>query len=92
MRAQLVGPQPPGEALVAEGEPQRRDLVIERARPHVRVLREARPQIGDVLDERIGCGASALAGNPLSVQVGADRLAVPPQVSGDGRDRPALLA
>ena len=89
---ELVGAQAPGEALVAEREPEGADLVIEGACPHVGVLGEAGSQIRDVLDEGVGFCASALAGHPLAIQVGPDRLAVPTQVPGDGRDRPALLA
>ena len=68
VRAQAPGPDPPGEALVAEGEPQGHHLVIEGGRPHVRVVFEAQLQVGDELVEGIGTRPPTFPGNPFPVR------------------------
>jgi hypothetical protein len=92
VRAQVVAAKPPGEALVAQGESEGRDLVEQSTSPHVLVLGEAGPQVGDVLVERVWPRPPPFPGDPLAVQIGTDRLAIPLQMTGDGRYRPALLA
>lgn len=88
MRAQLVVSEPPGEALVPEGEPEGHHLVEQGARPEVGVVDETGPQVGDVLLEGVRRRPAPLAGDALAVQVGPDRRPTPAQVAGDGRDRP----
>jgi len=58
----------------------------------MRVLAQARADVVDERLERVSFGRLAFPGDPLVVEVGADGLAVPAQVSGDRGDRPALPA
>jgi hypothetical protein len=52
------------------------------------VVDEAGCEIANKRFERIRSGLPADAGLPLAGNIGADRLAVAPEVAGDGRDRP----
>jgi hypothetical protein len=92
VRAQTPGPKAPSEARIAETEPKRADLVIERAGPDVWILLQALCQIRHERFEGIGFSATPFTSDSLSVQVIADRPAVPAEMPGDRRDRPALFA
>ena len=92
VRAQLASAQTSGEALVAEREPERRHLVIEGGGPDMGVLSEALAQIEDERLEWVGFSPPTLAGDTCPVEVGPDGLAITTDVTGDGRDRPTLLA
>src|SRR5450759_5371371 len=89
-----VGPQArctdrPHERRIAARIAERHDLVEERAQPEMGIVDEAGCQIWRERFERIGDPGSADAGRPIAADIGADRLAVAPEVAGDGRDRPA---
>jgi hypothetical protein len=58
----------------------------------VRILTKPFADIVDERLERVVVGGLPDAGDSLVVEVGADGLAVPVQVSGDRGDRPALPA
>jgi len=92
VRPQLSGSEPPSEALVGELEPEGHGLVVKGRRPHVGVLAQTFTQVRHELIELVGLSAFALAGDMGAVQVVPDRSPVPIQMTGDGRDRPALLA
>jgi len=91
VRAQLETAKPSREALIRELETEGHCFVEEGGGPHVRVLAQALAQIGHERLELVGLSVPALAG-PGAVQVIADRRPVPAEMSGDGRDRPALRA
>ena len=59
-----VGAQAPGEALVAEGEPESGHLVIEGAGPDVGVFAQPFAQIGHERLEGVGAASFAHAGGP----------------------------
>ena len=92
VRAQRMSTKTPSEARIGELEPKRTDLVIEGRGPHMRVLAQALTEVGHELLERIGLAPFALAGDSGAVQMVADRCPIPVQMTGDGRDRPALFA
>jgi hypothetical protein len=58
------------------------------AGPQVRVVGEPGDDVGAVIGQGVGAGGATNAGNPLAGQVGAHRLAVTPEMAGDGRDGP----
>ena len=70
---------------------ERDDFVEQRQRPQMRVLDEAFPAVVDEHVEPIDTGRSADVGDTIAGQIGADRLAVAAEMTGDRRDRPALL-
>jgi hypothetical protein len=85
-------------AIAAKGAGERRvgtliaeshHLVEKGGRPQVRVVGKALAAVRKERHERVG-RLTPLAGGPLTVQVGPDRLAVPAQMPGDRRDRPSL--
>ena len=56
----------------------------------IRVLGQPGRAVGGERPERVSCGPGPHAGLAVTAQVGADGLAVPPEVAGDRRDRPPL--
>src|SRR5450759_5917869 len=72
-------------ARIAEGG----HLDEERREPEVRVVGVASPKVWREGFERIGCRAPADAECTFACDIRADRLAVAPEVAGDGRNRPA---
>lgn len=92
-----VRPQIPSADLACEGRirpvvAKPGDLIEQGHCPQVRVFGEACADVVDERLERVVGGGLPDAGGPLVVEVGADGLAVPVQVPGDRRDRPALPA
>src|SRR5579872_247925 len=82
VRTQSAQSELAGEGDVAPRETEWLQLVVERARPHMRVV--AHPN-RDVLDERcepVGRHRLAPTGLPLSFDIGADGLAVTAQMAG----------
>ena len=90
-RAEVPGPDLPGQRLIRRGERESFQLVEQGDRPQMRVFDQPR---GHVVDER---GERIISAFPhprfaLTVQVVPDRLAVPADMVGDRGDRPALPA
>jgi hypothetical protein len=88
MRAQPGEADLAGEAHVRGGVAEPDDLVEQGTRPQVRVVVEAGNDIGPVVGEGVGAGWATNARHPLTGQIGAHRLAVTPEMAGDGRDGP----
>ena len=89
VRPESGQPHLAGEARVAQRIAEPDDLVIEGRGPDVRVVDEPRRQVLGERLERVRRRSGPDAGDPLPVDVGPDRLAVPAEVPGDRRDRPA---
>ena len=91
-RAEPGHPHLAHEARVTQPVAELDDLVVERGAPDVRVVGEAGREVGDEALERVGLASPADAGLAFTAQVIPDRLAVPAEVTGDGRDRPSPLS
>jgi hypothetical protein len=88
VRAQLSIAQLAGEGLVAPAIAERCDLVEQRRRPHVLIVGEPLAHVRLEAIERVRLVVGAQAGLPFAGQVGPNRLAVPADMAGDGRDGP----
>jgi site-specific recombinase XerD len=86
--AQAMLGDAPHETRIAQPIAERDDFVEERREPEVRIVGEAGGEIGDEGLERIRARPAPDARGPAAADVRADRLAIAPEVAGDGRDRP----
>ena len=91
MRTQTPVADLASERRIRPAIPERGDLVEQRRRPHMRVLREPLADIRLEPVEHVDLGLGPNAGLTFAVQIRPDRLTVPASVSGNGRDRPAPL-
>jgi hypothetical protein len=89
VRPSLITAMRPRERRVRTLVAERSHLAEQRRSPQVEIVRELLPAIRQERHERIRRLAS-LTGDPLTVQIGADRLAISAQVPCDRRDRPSL--
>jgi hypothetical protein len=83
--------QLPGERRIRPVVAQRGNLVEQGAAPQMRIFAKSLGAVDGEPVERVRLTAGPLTGDALAGQVGADGLAVFPQVPGDRRDRPTLL-
>jgi hypothetical protein len=88
-RAQATVSQLTGERRIRPVEAERDDLVEQRQRPQMRVLDEAFAAVVDEHVERIDTAGATDISDSVAGQIGADRLAVAAEMTGDRRDRPA---
>ncbi|MFD0528138.1 hypothetical protein ACFQ1I_15160 [Kitasatospora arboriphila] len=88
-RAQPVSAQGTGEGRVAAAVAEVGDLVEERGRRQVRVVRQAQAAVREEGEEDV-LGRGAHPGLAVPGQVPPDGLAVPSEMPGDRRDRPSL--
>ena len=79
----------PDEGRIAARIAELPDLVEQGGQPEMGIVVEAGRKIRRERLEWIRDRGSADAGRALTSDIGADRLAVAPEVTGDGRDRPA---
>ena len=68
------------------------ELVEQRHRPQMRIIRQTLADIADVVVEPVAaCRAGTHPGDTITAQIRPDRLGVTAQMPGDHRDLPALL-
>ena len=91
MGSQSAQPELAGEGDIALRETQRLDLVVQRARPDVRVVAQPDGEVLDEGSEPVARRRLALTGLALSFDIGADGLAVAAEVAGYRRHRPPPL-
>ena len=91
VRTQLALAELADERRIRPVVAERDDLVEQRRRPQMTVIGEPGPQIGLEPVQRIRRRRRPPPGLAFAVEVGADRLAVAVEVTGDGRDRPSPL-
>jgi len=91
MRPQLPVAQLAGEGRIGTRVAESHDLGEQDRGPHVLVVNQPLTHVGLDLVERVRHGPLTHTDLSFSVQVATDRLAVPANVTGDGRDRPPPL-
>ena len=90
-RAQRALTDRPGERRIRSAVAQRGDLVEQRGGPQVRISRQPKPAVFDVVGERVRRRGGPNSRSAFSGQILAHRHPGHPQMAGDRADRPALL-
>jgi hypothetical protein len=88
VRAQLTFTDLADERWIRAVVAERDDLVEQRRRPQMAVIGESGPKVGHEPLQRIRHRRRTDARLAVAVEVGADRLAIVTEMTGDGRDRP----